>query len=111
VVVCIALGVNLGDLFGEGPCPPLYSLGEQGYMEVLARYELRSPTRVLFGQFSSVSTSSTMVRVVTTDVGRGPCPIPYPGICTPYAQSRHSGSDNWFCFCGGFFLFLEELFF
>jgi hypothetical protein len=30
MVVCIALGV---DWFGGGPCPPLYSLEEQGYME------------------------------------------------------------------------------
>jgi hypothetical protein len=36
-------------LFEEGPFPPLSSLGGQGYMEILARYELRSPTRVLFG--------------------------------------------------------------
>jgi hypothetical protein len=36
VVVCIALGV---DLFGGGPCTPLYSLGGQGYMEILTGYE------------------------------------------------------------------------
>jgi hypothetical protein len=34
-------------LFEEGPYPPLYSLGGQDYMEILARYELRTPTRVL----------------------------------------------------------------
>jgi hypothetical protein len=33
----------------EGPCPPLYSLGGQGYMEDLVGYEPRSPTQVLFG--------------------------------------------------------------
>jgi hypothetical protein len=30
-------------LFEEGPCPPLYSLGGQGFMEIL-----RSPTQILF---------------------------------------------------------------
>jgi hypothetical protein len=34
-------------LLEEGPCPPLYSLEGQSYMEVLVGYELRSPTRVL----------------------------------------------------------------
>jgi hypothetical protein len=46
VVVCIALGAVM---FGGGLCPPLYSLGGQGYMEVLAKYKLRSSTRVLLG--------------------------------------------------------------
>jgi hypothetical protein len=36
-----------------------------------------------------------MVRVVTTNIGRGPCPIIYPRICTLYAQSRGSGSDKY----------------
>jgi hypothetical protein len=39
--------LSLVVLFEEGPCPPLYSLEGHGYMEILARYELRSPTRVL----------------------------------------------------------------
>jgi hypothetical protein len=47
--VCITLGVDLGDLVCRGSLPPLYSLGGQGYVEILARYELRSTTRVLFG--------------------------------------------------------------
>jgi hypothetical protein len=34
MVVCIALYV---DSFGVGPCPLLYSLGGQSYMEVLAK--------------------------------------------------------------------------
>jgi hypothetical protein len=38
--------------------------------------------------------SSTTVRVVTTDVGHGPCPTPYPRIRTPCAQSRDSESDK-----------------
>jgi hypothetical protein len=49
MVACIVLGVVLVDLVGGGPYLPLYSLGGQGYMEILAKYELRSPTRVLFG--------------------------------------------------------------
>jgi hypothetical protein len=36
-------------LFEEGPYLPLYSLGGQRYMEILARYELRSPTRESLG--------------------------------------------------------------
>ena len=40
VVACIALGV---DVFGGGPCPPLYILGGQGYME--------SPSRVLLESY------------------------------------------------------------
>jgi hypothetical protein len=36
--------LSLMVLFEEGLCPPLYSLGGQGYMEILARYKLRSPT-------------------------------------------------------------------
>jgi hypothetical protein len=48
-VVCISLGGDrVISLFGGGPCPPLYSLGEQVYMEVLVGYKPRSPTRVLF---------------------------------------------------------------
>jgi hypothetical protein len=46
-MVCIALVVDrddLGDLGWRGPYPPLYSLVGQGYMEILAGYELRSPT-------------------------------------------------------------------
>jgi hypothetical protein len=35
-----------------------------------------------------------MLRVVITDVGYGPCPIPYPRKCILYAQSRGSGSDT-----------------
>jgi hypothetical protein len=35
-----------------------------------------------------------MVRVVTTDVGRRPCPIPYPRICMLYAQSPGPMSDT-----------------
>jgi hypothetical protein len=57
-VVCIALGVDRGDLLhevrvvphrpvGGGSLSALYSLGGQGYMKILARCELRSPTRVL----------------------------------------------------------------
>jgi hypothetical protein len=91
VVVCIALGVSM---FEGGPCPPLYSLGGQDYMEILARYKLMSPTRVLYGYFPSVLTSPTMVRVVTTHVESGACPIPYPRICMPCAQSRGPGSDS-----------------
>jgi hypothetical protein len=94
VVVCIALGVDLVDLFGGGLCPPLYTLGGQVYMEILAKYKLRSPTRVLFGWFASVPTSFATVRVVTIGVGCGPCPTPYPRICTPCAQSRGPGSDK-----------------
>jgi hypothetical protein len=46
VVVCIILD---DVMFGGGLYPPLYSLGGQGYMEVLAKYELSSLTRVLLG--------------------------------------------------------------
>jgi hypothetical protein len=35
-----------------------------------------------------------MLRVVTIDVGRGPYPIPYPKICTLYAQFHGPGSDR-----------------
>jgi hypothetical protein len=51
-------------LLEEGPCPPLYSLGGQGYMKIIARYELRSPTGVLLGLFPSIPTCSTTTRVV-----------------------------------------------
>jgi hypothetical protein len=40
--------------------------------------------------------SSTTLRVVATDVGCGPYPIPYPRKGTPCAQSRMPGSDNSF---------------
>jgi hypothetical protein len=63
-------------------------------MKALVKYEFRSPTRVLLEWFTSVPTSSTPVRVVTTGVGYGPCPIPYSRICTPCAQSHGSGSDK-----------------
>jgi hypothetical protein len=43
-MVCI----SLDDVsFGGSPCTPLYNLGGQGYMKVLAKYKLRSHTRVL----------------------------------------------------------------
>jgi hypothetical protein len=35
-----------------------------------------------------------MLRVVATDVEHGPCPIPYPRICTLCAQSRGAGSNK-----------------
>jgi hypothetical protein len=39
----------MGDLlFGGGPCPSLYSLRGQGYMEVPVGYEPRSHIRVIF---------------------------------------------------------------
>jgi hypothetical protein len=38
---------------------------------------------------------STRLRVVTTCVGHGPCPTPYPIRCRPYAQSHMPGSDMW----------------
>jgi hypothetical protein len=46
MVVCIGLDFDVGWFFGAGPCPPLYSLEGQGYMKILAKYELRSPTRM-----------------------------------------------------------------
>jgi hypothetical protein len=36
----------------------------------------------------------TALQVVTTDVGRGPCPIPYPRRSMPCVQSSASGSDR-----------------
>jgi hypothetical protein len=59
-MVCIALGadwviscmrhkLSLMLQFEEGPYPPLYSLGGQGYMEILVGYNPKSPTGVLFG--------------------------------------------------------------
>jgi hypothetical protein len=47
MVVCIALDV---DWFGGGPCPPLYSLGDR-ITDILAKYELRSPTEYYSGSF------------------------------------------------------------
>jgi hypothetical protein len=35
-------------------------------------------------------TSPTTLRAVTIDVGRGPCPIPYPRKCTLCAQCDSS---------------------
>jgi hypothetical protein len=35
-----------------------------------------------------------MLQVVTTDVGHGLCPIPYPRKSTLCAQSRGPGFDN-----------------
>jgi hypothetical protein len=52
--------------FGVDLYTPFYSLGGQSYIEVLAKYELRSSTRVLLEQFSRAPTSSNPVRVVTT---------------------------------------------
>jgi hypothetical protein len=43
---------------------------------------------------SFTMSSSTTLRVVTTDVGRRPCPIPYPRRIMPLVQSRVPGSDN-----------------
>jgi hypothetical protein len=63
-------------------------------MEVLAKYKLRSPTRVLLRQFPYILTSPTPVGVVTTGVGHGPCPNAYPRKCTLCALSRGPGSDK-----------------
>jgi hypothetical protein len=38
--------------------------------------------------------SPTILRVITIDVGCGPCPIPYPRKSTPRAQSRVPRSDS-----------------
>jgi hypothetical protein len=40
-----------------------------------------------------MSNPSTL-QVVTTDVGRGPCPIPYPRKSTPRARTRVPESDT-----------------
>jgi hypothetical protein len=60
-------------------------------MKILARYQLRSPTRVLLGYFSSVPTSSTLVRAVTVGVGCGYIPsliLEYVRhVCSPVALS------------------------
>jgi hypothetical protein len=48
-------------LLEEGPCPLLYVLGGQIYMEVLIGYKPRSPTRVLSGSFLMYPTSFTTV--------------------------------------------------
>jgi hypothetical protein len=77
----------------EGVPAHPYIVWEDRITDILARYELRSPIQVLLGYFSSVPTSPTPVRVVTIDVGCGLCPIPYPRICTPCAQSRVPRSD------------------
>jgi hypothetical protein len=45
-------------------------------------------------KFYYCSSSPTTVRVVTTGVGRGLCPISYPKICTLCTQSRGPGSDT-----------------
>jgi hypothetical protein len=57
VLIFIALEV---EWFGGGLYPPLYSLGGQSYMEILDRYLLRSPIRVLFRYFPSVPISPTL---------------------------------------------------
>jgi hypothetical protein len=44
VISCMRHELSLMLLFEESPCPPLCSLGGQGYMEILAKYELMSPT-------------------------------------------------------------------
>ena len=64
VVVCIALGV---EMFWKDPCPLLYSLGGQGYMESTSRVLLESYYNEV-GQFPCTSTSPTAVRVVTREV-------------------------------------------
>jgi hypothetical protein len=89
VVVCIVLDIDLVDLFGGGPYPPLYS-GGQGYMEILAGYELRSLTQVLSGSFLLLR----LVLVVTIGVRCGPCPTPYLRICTLRAQSHGPESNK-----------------
>jgi hypothetical protein len=35
-----------------------------------------------------------MLQLVTTGVGRGPYPTPYPVRCRPCAQSRGLGTDS-----------------
>jgi hypothetical protein len=63
-------------------------------MGIPTRYKLRSPTRVLFGEFPSVPSSSTTLRVVTTGIVRGSCPTPYPIRCRLCAQSRGPECDK-----------------
>jgi hypothetical protein len=43
-----------------------------------------------------------MLRLVTTDVGRGPCHNPYPRKSIPHVQSHVSGSDTWILICIAF---------
>ena len=59
------MGCVLASSSWRGPCPPLDRLGEKGYMETLDRYEPRSLSRVLLRWFSSISTSSKSIRLVT----------------------------------------------
>ena len=55
-------------MFRGDPCPPLYSLGEQSYMESLSRVRLES--------IPSGSGSPTAVRVVTVEVERTHAVLP-----------------------------------
>ena len=64
MVVCIALGV---DVFGGGPCPPLYIRGDRVTWKVLAEYSW-SPTTTQSGSFLCTAASSIPIRVVTKEV-------------------------------------------
>ena len=64
VVVCIALGV---DVFGGGPCPPLYIWGDRVTWKVLAEYSW-SPTTTQSDSFLCTATSSTPIRIVIREV-------------------------------------------
>ena len=54
-------------MFRGGPCPPLYIRGDRVTWKVLAQYSW-SPTTTQSGSFLCTITSSTPIRVVTTEV-------------------------------------------
>ena len=54
-------------MFGGGPCPPLYILGDRVTWKVLAEYSW-SLTIDLSGSFLCTAASSTPIRVVTKEV-------------------------------------------
>jgi hypothetical protein len=47
-ILCVCIAFD-DDCSRGDPCPPLYSLGGQVYMEFLVGYKPRSPTQVLLG--------------------------------------------------------------
>ena len=63
-MVCIALGV---DVFGGGPCPPLYIRGDRVTWKVLTEYSW-SPTTTQSGSFLCTAASPTPIRVVTREI-------------------------------------------
>ena len=70
-------------MFWRGPCSPLYSLGEQGYMESLSRVRLES--------YSEWVGCPIIVRVVTVEAGHTHAVLPNLEYSTPVSSPAAPG--------------------